>query len=210
MVSADVLVLLSDIDGLYTSPPQSDPSATFVPEVREITPAIEAMAGDAGTELSRGGMVTKVAAAKIAVGSGTHMVIASGKQLHPLRAVADGARATWFVAASDPLAARKRWIAGTLEPRGVLVIDAGAAGALQSGRSLLPAGVRAVEGTFDRGDAVIIRSLDGRDLGRGLVGYARADAERIIGRKSGEIAALLGYEGRAEIVHRDDLALTKG
>jgi glutamate 5-kinase len=208
MVSADCLVLLSDIDGLYTAPPSRDPNARLVAEVREITPEIAAMAGDAGTELSRGGMVTKIAAGRIALGAGAHMVIASGKVLHPLSALSVlDARATWFLAHSDPVAARKRWIAGTLEPRGVLVIDAGAAKALEAGKSLLPAGVRGLEGNFDRGDAVIIRSADGRDLGRGLTAYARPDAERIIGRKSSDIAGLLGYEGRAEIVHRDDMAL---
>ena len=210
MVSADCLVLLSDIDGLYTAPPTQNPDAQFVPEVRDITPAIEAMAGDAGTELSRGGMVTKVAAARIATGGGAHMVIALGKVLNPLAALnAPDKRATWFLAPSDPVAARKRWIAGTLEPRGVLVIDAGAVAALEAGKSLLPAGVRRVEGEFDRGDAVVIRSADGRDLGRGLSAYARADAERIAGKKSSEIAAVVGYEGRAEIVHRDDMALTR-
>ncbi|MEZ5774578.1 MAG: glutamate 5-kinase [Hyphomicrobiaceae bacterium] len=209
MASANCLVLLSDIDGLYTAPPQIDPDARFVPEVGEITPEIEAMAGDAGTELSRGGMVTKIAAARIATGAGAHMVIASGKVLHPLKAIAAGGRATWFIAKSDPLAARKRWIAGTLEPRGVLVIDQGAEGALKGGRSLLPAGVKRIEGQFDRGDAVMIRGEDGRELGRGISAYGQADAVRIIGRKSQEIAAILGYEGRAEIVHRDDLALTR-
>jgi glutamate 5-kinase len=209
MLSADCLVLLSDIDGLYTAPPAEDPTARHIPEVRQITPEIEAMAGDAGTELSRGGMVTKLAAAKIATGSGTHMVIASGKVLHPLQAITHGCICTWFIASSDPVAARKRWIAGTLEPRGVLVIDAGAAAALKSGRSLLPAGVREVIGTFDRGDAVTIRSLEGRDLGRGITAYASADAVRIMGRKSSEIAAILGFEGRSEMIHRDDMALTR-
>ena len=210
MCSADCLVLLSDIDGLYTAPPAENQNAAFVHVVRDITPAIDAMAGEAGTELSRGGMVTKVAAARIATGGGAHMVIALGKVLHPLAALsAPDKRATWFIAPSDPVAARKRWIAGTLEPRGVLVIDAGAAAALEAGKSLLPAGVRRVEGAFDRGDAVVIRSVDGRDLGRGLSAYARADAERIAGKKSSEIAALLGYEGRAEIVHRDDMALVR-
>ena len=209
MMSADCLVLLSDVDGLYTGPPVSDPSARLVPEVKEITPEIEAMAGDAGTELSRGGMVTKIAAAQIAMRAGTSMVIASGKRLHPLRTLEEGGRCTWFLAGSDPVAARKRWIAGTLEPKGVLVIDEGAVTALLGGRSLLPAGVRQVIGAFDRGDAVILRSTDGRDIGRGLTAYARADAERIMGRKSADLAAILGYEGRAEIVHRDDMALAR-
>ena len=209
MMSADCLVLLSDVDGLYTGPPVSDPSARLVPEVKEITPEIEAMAGDAGTELSRGGMVTKIAAAQIAMRAGTSMVIASGKRLHPLRTLEEGGRCTWFLAGSDPVAARKRWIAGTLEPKGVLVIDEGAVTALLGGRSLLPAGVRQVIGAFDRGDAVILRATDGRDIGRGLTAYARADAERIMGRKSADLAAILGYEGRAEIVHRDDMALAR-
>jgi len=210
MASADCLVLLSDIDGLYTAPPATNPGAAFVPVVTEITPEIEAMAGDAGTELSRGGMITKIAAAKIATRGGANMVIALGKVLHPLAALGEpDARATWFLAPSDPVAARKRWIAGTLEPRGVLVIDVGAATALEGGKSLLPAGVRRVEGDFDRGDAVVIRSADGRDLGRGLTAYGREDAEKIAGRKSAEIAGLVGYEGRAEIVHRDDMALVR-
>ena len=210
MASADCLVLLSDIDGLYTAPPATNPDAQFVPIVKEITPEIEAMAGDAGTELSKGGMVTKIAAAKIATGGGADMVIALGKVLHPLAALSDPAtRATWFLAPSDPVAARKRWIGGTLEPRGVLVLDAGAVAALEAGKSLLPAGVKRVEDNFERGDAVIIRAPDGRDLGRGLTAYGRADAERIVGRKSAEIAGLLGYEGRAEIVHRDDMALVR-
>ena len=210
MASADCLVLLSDIDGLYNAPPSENPNAQFVPEVREITSAIEAMAGDAGTELSRGGMVTKVAAARIAMGGGANMVIALGKVLHPLAALGrQGTRATWFLAGSDPVAARKRWISGTLEPKGVLTIDAGAAAALEAGKSLLPAGVRRVEGEFERGDAVILRGLDGRELGRGLTAYARTDAQKIMGKKSGEIAGLVGYEGRHEIVHRDDMALTR-
>jgi glutamate 5-kinase len=210
MTSADCLVLLSDIDGLYTAPPATNPDAKFVAEVPEITPEIEAMAGDAGTELSRGGMVTKVAAARIATGSGTHMVITSGKRLHPLKALAAGERATWFLAKSDPVTARKRWIAGILQPAGALVLDAGAVSALEAGKSLLPAGVRALEGDFERGDAVELRGPDGRHLGRGLVAYARADADRIIGHRSGEIATLLGYAGRPELVHRDDMALVVG
>ena len=142
--------------------------------------------------------------------AGTHMLITSGKVLHPIRGIAEGARGTWFLAPSDPVAARKRWIAGTLEPKGTLVIDAGAAAALQQGRSLLPAGVRATEGEFDRGDAVSIRDQNGRVLGRGLSAYARRDVERIMGKKSSEIAAVLGFEGRAEVVHRDDMALARG
>jgi glutamate 5-kinase len=209
MMSADCLVLLSDVDGLYTAPPGTDPEAELVLEVFHITPEVEAMAGSAGTELSRGGMVTKVEAGKIALASGTNMVITSGKVEHPLRALGAGAPCTWFVARSDPVTARKRWIAGQLEPKGSLVIDAGAEKALFSGKSLLPAGVTRVDGAFERGDAVVIRAVDGREIGRGLVGYARDDAARIIGKKTGEIAAILGYEGRAALVHRDDMVLKK-
>ena len=209
MVSADCLVLLSDIDGLYTAPPNIDPNATHIPLVTEITPQIEAMAGDAGTELSKGGMKTKVEAGKIALGAGTNMVISTGKVLHPLRAIAEGARVTWFLAKSDPITAKKRWIAGQLEASGQIFVDAGAEKALASGKSLLPAGVTRLEGDFDRGDAVIIRGADGRELGRGLIAYARAEADRIIGKKSGAIAEIIGYEGPDTLVHRDDMALSR-
>ena len=209
MMSADCLVLLSDVDGLYTAPPGSGSGARRLEEVRQITPEIEAMAGSAGTELSRGGMVTKIEAGKIALSSGTHMVITSGKVMHPLRALSEGAPCTWFLAHSDPVTARKRWIAGQLEPKGSVEIDAGAEKALLSGRSLLPAGVTRVEGAFERGDAVVIRAADGRELGRGLIAYARDDAARIIGRKSGDIAAILGHAGRSELVHRDDMVLSR-
>lgn len=209
MVSADCLVLLSDIDGLYTAPPNDDPNAKHIPLVTEITPEIEAMAGDAGTELSKGGMKTKVEAGKIALGAGTNMVITTGKIMHPLRAIADGAKVTWFLAKSDPVTAKKRWIAGQLEPAGYITIDAGAEKALLSGKSLLPAGVTRVEGDFDRGDAVIIRAADGRELGRGLIAYTKSDAARIIGKKSGAIAEILGYEGPDTLIHRDDMALNR-
>jgi glutamate 5-kinase len=207
MVSADCLVLLSDIDGLYTAPPNSNTNATRLDVVTAITPEIEAMAGDAGTELSKGGMRTKVEAAKVALGGGTHMVIASGKVANPLQAIGAGAACTWFLAPSDPLTAKKRWIAGQLEPKGQVHIDAGAEKALAAGKSLLPAGVARVEGNFDRGDAVIIRAPDGHELGRGLIAYARFDAERIIGRKSAEIATILGVSRCDELIHRDDMAL---
>ena len=210
MLSADVLVLLSDIDGLYTAPPGTSADATRIDEVRAITPEIEAMAGDAGTELSKGGMKTKIEAARIALGAGTHMVIASGKVMGPLAQLESGAPCTWFIAPSDPVAARKRWISGQLEPKGTVVIDAGAEKALAQGRSLLPAGVTRLDGRFDRGDAVIIRAADGRELGRGLIAYARADADQIIGRHSSEIPGLLGHEGRSELIHRDDMALARG
>lgn len=208
MIGADVLVLLSDIDGLYTAPPNENPDAQHIPMVETLTPQIEAMAGGEGSNLSRGGMKTKVDAAKMAVGAGTAMVIASGKVNHPLRAIDEGARCTWFAPDGNPATARKRWIAGSLDPHGDLVIDAGAARALAQGKSLLAAGVRQVEGMFERGDAVRIVTLDGVEVARGLVAYDSTDAQKIAGRKSAEIEALLGYTGRNAMVHRDDLALT--
>lgn len=207
MISADCLVLLSDIDGLYTAPPADDPNARHIPIVNDITPEIEAMAGDAGTELSKGGMKTKVEAGRIATRAGTNMVITSGKIMHPLRAIAGGAKVTWFLAKSDPVAAKKRWLSGHLVPAGEVVLDAGAEKALLSGRSLLPAGVTRVSGNFDRGDAVIIRSASGAELGRGLIAYTAEEAKRIIGKRSSEIAAILDYEGPDNLIHRDDMAL---
>ncbi len=206
MIGADLLVLFSDIDGLYSAPPASDPNARHIPVVERITPAIEAMAGGAASELSRGGMRTKVEAAKIATAGGTHMIIADGRVENPLGRIAKGGACTWFLTPSNPATARKTWIAGALEPRGTLYVDDGAARALQGGASLLPVGVRRIEGTFARGDAVAIR--DGsRVLGRGLVAYDADDAARIIGRPSREIEDILGYPGRAEMIHRDDMAL---
>jgi len=207
MMSADCLVLLSDVDGFYTAPPWSAPEAKRLDEVRDITPEIEAMAGDVGSELSRGGMVTKIEAAKIAVAGGTHMAIASGKVLNPLQALAGPGACTWFLAHSDPVAARKRWIAGTLEPKGAVIVDRGAAEALSRGKSLLPAGVTKIEGSFERGDAVVIRNGEGAELGRGLAAYDHEDAKRIIGRKSSELPEILGYRGDPELIHRDDMVL---
>jgi glutamate 5-kinase len=207
MMSADCLVLLSDVDGFYTAPPGSSAEARRLDEVTDITPEIEAMAGDVGSELSRGGMVTKIEAAKIAVAGGTHLVIASGKLLNPIGALGAGGCCTWFLARSDPVAARKRWIVGRLEPRGAVVLDEGAAVALAGGKSLLPAGVTRVEGSFERGDAVIIRNGDGAEIGRGLAAYDHTDARAIIGRKSSEIEGILGYRGRPELIHRDDMVL---
>ena len=209
MVSADCLVLLSDIDGLYTAPPASNPDARHIPLVTAITAEIEAMAGDAGTELSKGGMKTKVEAGKIALAAGTNMVITTGKVMNPLRAIAEGSTVTWFLAGTDPVTAKKRWIAGQLESKGQLHIDVGAERALAAGKSLLPAGVTRVEGTFDRGDAVIIRAHDGREIGRGLIAYGKADAERIAGKRSGEIEGILGFSGRDFLIHRDDMALSR-
>jgi glutamate 5-kinase len=210
MVSADCLVLLSDIDGLYDSPPGEARDAKLVPLVERITPQIEAMAGASGSELSRGGMQTKVEAGKIAVSAGTHMVIASGKPEHPLKAVIGGGRCTWFLTPANPVAARKKWIAGSLEPRGVIFIDAGAVAALRRGKSLLPAGVKRVDGEFQRGDAVIIRDLDGAEIARGLIAYDASDAQKIVGQSSADILSILGIEGRAEMVHRDDLVMGGG
>src|SRR4051794_40207094 len=196
MISADALVLFSDIDGLYTADPRKDPAARHLPVVREITPEILAMAGEAPPGYSSGGMVTKLEAARIAVAAGCAMAIAAGTAAHPLSAVLGGARCTWFLPGEQPLTARKRWIAGSLKPIGSLVVDAGAAAALARGKSLLPAGVVAVDGSFERGDAVLITLADGAVVGRGLSAYGAADARRIIGHKSREIEALLGYRGR--------------
>ncbi len=209
MVSADCLVLLSDVDGLYTAPPNGDANARHIPLVTEITAEIEAMAGDAGTELSKGGMRTKIEAGRIALGAGTNMVITTGKVMHPLRAISEGSKVTWFLAKQDPVTAKKRWISGQLEPRGTLYVDAGAEKALAAGKSLLAAGVTRVDGAFERGDSVVIRAVDGRELGRGLSSYPRSDAERILGRKSSEIADILGFEGGPELIHRNDMALAR-
>ncbi len=207
MAGADLLILLSDIDGLYTAPPQKDPAATLIPIVPRITAEIEAMAGGAASELARGGMTTKIEAAKIAVAGGAHMIIASGTRANPIRAVMDGGPATWFLTSSDPVRARKRWIGGMLEARGTVVVDDGAAKALRAGNSLLPAGVTRVDGDFERGDPVILRSLAGGELGRGLVGYDAPEARAILGAKSSDIARILGYAGRSAMIHRDDLVL---
>lgn len=207
MASADLLVLLSDVDGLYDAPPHASASANHIARVERITPDIVAMAGAAGSELSRGGMLTKIEAAKIATGAGTHLIIASGRVAHPLDAIAAGARCTWFVAAGNPVTARKKWIAGALEPKGILSIDAGAVTALRAGKSLLPAGVVRVEGGFARGDAVVIRGPEGTEIGRGLCAYDAEDAQKIMGRSSSEIAAILGFRGRAAMIHRDDLVV---
>ncbi|MDJ0934969.1 MAG: glutamate 5-kinase [Kiloniellales bacterium] len=209
MMNADALVLLSDIDGLYTADPRKDGAAAFVPEVPEITREIEAMAGAAPPGYSSGGMITKLAAARIAVAAGCRMAIADGRRLNPLAALDEGARCTWFLSELEPLTARKRWIAGALKPVGTITLDAGAVRALAAGKSLLPAGVTAVEGRFERGDAVLLRGPDGAELGRGLIAYSATDAARIRGHKSGEIEAILGYLGREELIHRDDLVLTR-
>ncbi|WP_173934270.1 glutamate 5-kinase [Chelativorans sp. Marseille-P2723] len=209
MMGGDLLILLSDVDGLYTAAPEQDPSARFIPTVEALTPEIMALGGEAASELSRGGMRTKLDAARIATAAGAAMVIASGKVLNPLVAIEQGARFTLFKPSPSPVRAYKTWIAGQLEPAGRIVIDEGAHKALLSGKSLLPAGVRSVSGSFGRGDTVAIIGPDGREAGRGLVAYDAADAVRIAGLKTAEIAAVLGYEARAAMVHRDDLVLSR-
>ena len=208
MVEADCLILLSDVDGLYTANPQRDSSAQHVPEVRTITPEIEAMARGPVSGISRGGMESKIAAAKIATAAGASVLIANGHLLHPLRAIDSPGKRTFFVPRVSPATARKRWIAGGLSAQGTVVIDAGAERALLSGKSLLPAGVTTIEGRFERGDVVIVTNVSGRELARGLVGYNVEEARLLVGRRTVEIETILGYRGRDEMIHRDDLALT--
>lgn len=208
MVSADALVLLSDVDGLYTADPRRDQHASLVPRVAAITPQIEAMAGGSASDVGSGGMVTKLLAAKIAVAAGCNMCIAAGRERNPLRNIESGARCTWFEAAASPVTLRKQWIAGLLKPVGELHVDEGAARALGDGRSLLPAGVLKVVGRFDKGDVVIVRGPSGVEIARGLAAYSSPEATLICGRKSRELEGLLGYRGRDEMIHRDDLVLT--
>ncbi len=210
MVAADCLVLLSDIDGLYTANPHEDEHAEFVARVLDISPEIEAMAGGSSSDVGTGGMQTKIAAAKIAVGAGCHLCIARGAVEQPLKRIEDGARCTWFVPTATPVALRKQWIAGTLKPAGALSIDLGAVRALYDGKSLLPAGVTRATGRFERGDTVSILGPDGVEVARGICAYSDADTARIMGRQSADIERLLGFRGRDEIVHRDDLVILKG
>lgn len=205
-VGADQLILLSDVDGLYTANPKLKSDAKHLDYVEKITPEIEAMAGDAASSLSKGGMITKIMAAKVATEGGCAMAIALGTALHPLGALENGAAATWFAAQTDPQAARKRWISA-MKPRGTVTVDAGACEALKRGKSLLPAGVTQISGTFGRGDLVAIASAEGVQLGQGLVRYTSAEARQIIGCRTADIVAILGYEGRAALVHRDDMVL---
>lgn len=209
MVSADALILLSDIDGLYTADPINDPTAEWIPEVRELSADIEAMASGSASMVGSGGMITKLAAARIAMGAGCRMAITRGHGAHPIKAMREGARTTWFLPNASPRAARKEWIAGSLKPRGTLVIDDGAANALGKGKSLLPAGVRAISGEFQRGDLLVVTDVAGRELARGLSAYAAADAALIKGRKTADIEDVLGYRGRDEIIHRDDMVMTQ-
>lgn len=207
MMGADLLILLSDIDGLYTAPPHKDPNAQFLPLVTTITPQIEAMAGAAASELSRGGMKTKLDAGKIANAAGTAMIITSGTRMGPLSAIDRGERATLFEPARAPVNAWKTWISGNLEPAGRLKVDAGAAKALKSGKSLLPAGVREIEGQFERGDTVAVFNEEGREIARGLIAYDADDARKIAGHKSDEISTILGYDARSAMIHRNDLVV---
>ena len=229
MISADCLVLLSDVDGLYTADPNqaatqpvapravtkraaakgSSPVAEFIAQVAQITPAIDAMAGGSASNLGTGGMATKIAAARIAVGAGCHMCIAPGGHEHPLLRLESGARCTWFLPSSTPVAARKQWIAGTLRPAGTVQIDAGALRALMSGKSLLPAGVVGTRGQFDSGDTVSVMGMDGVEVARGIAGYSDAETAKIRGRRSADIETLLGYRGREELIHRDDLVISQ-
>jgi glutamate 5-kinase len=208
MMEADMLVLLSDIDGLYTANPQRDPNAKHIPEVRAITPEIERMAEGPSSATSKGGMESKIAAAKIATGGGAAVIIANGHVIHPLAAIAEAPRTTLFSPRLSPAQAKKRWIAGGLSALGTVIIDSGAERALAAGKSLLPAGVKSVSGQFERGDAVLVKSEDGRELARGLIAYNSEDAKRLTGRRTVDIEAILGYRGRDEMIHRDDLALT--
>jgi len=210
MIGADVLVLLSDIDGLYTADPRRDPNARHIPHVERLTPELEAAAGgaNAGAGVGTGGMATKLVAAKMAAAAGCRTVITLGHRQEPLRAVENGDLATIIEAATTPAAAYKAWIAGSLAPGGALVVDAGAASALLSGKSLLAAGVKVVEGAFGKGDAVAIRDEAGREIGRGLSRYDAADAARIAGLRSDAIEAAIGYTA-GPLIHADDLALAR-
>ena len=208
MIGADLLILLGHVDGLYECDPRKEPDARRVPEVRgAITAEIEAMAGATVSIDGSGGVTTKLAAARIAMVAGACMIIADGTEAHPLRRLEEGAPCTWFLPDANPKSARKQWIAGSLKPAGVIVLDDGALNALRSGKSLLPAGVMQVEGEFQRGDAVIVNDTSGHEVARGLIAYSAADARQIKGYKTSEIEALLGYRGRDEMIHRDDLVL---
>ena len=207
MAGADCLILLSDVDGLYTADPNRDPTAKFIDEVRQITPEIEAMGGRPASEVGSGGMATKLLAARIAVAAGCRMCIAAGHPRHPVRRLEQGARCTWFLPAATPVTSRKQWIAGTLRPAGALTIDHGALRALLAGRSLLPAGVTGARGKFERGDTVSVLTPEGAEVARGIIAYSDSDAAKIIGRQSAQIPDILGFRGRDELIHRDDLVL---
>ena len=207
MTQADCLVLLSDIDGLYSGPPGSSPDVHKIDSVEQITPKIEAMAGSVGSDYGSGGMITKLAAGKIAMQAGTHMVITSGLEPHPLRLLDNPTTGTWFLAQTTPGKARKRWIAGSLKKGGQLIIDQGASQALENGRSLLAAGITKVVGEFDRGETVHILAQDGTELAYGICAYSSKNVQKILGRKSSEFTEILGYPGRSNVIHRNDLVL---
>ncbi len=209
MTSSDCLLLLSDVSGLYTADPNLNSTARLIPEIRDITPEIEAMGGGSASAVGSGGMATKIAAAKIATAAGCAMAIAAGAPLHPVRRLEEGAECSWFLPGSNPENARKQWIAGSLRPSGAITIDAGALNALRSGKSLLPAGVTGVSGRFARGDTVSVLDRDGAEIARGMIAYNDRDAARLIGKRSADIEALLGFRGRDEMIHRDDLVLLR-
>lgn len=209
MASADALVIFSDIKGLYTANPRKDPSAKLIPVVEKLTPEIEAMADGAGSSVGTGGMETKLMAARLCMEAGCDMAIALGSELHPLTRMEKTGEGTWFLADKSPISARKAWIGGAIKPRGTLVLDAGAVKALDKGKSLLPAGIKAVKGSFERGDAVTLEDENGLFLGKGLTAYNARDAKAIAGKHSNEIESILGYHGQDEIIHRDDLFTEK-
>ena len=209
MVSADALVLLSHVDGLYDKDPTENDDANHIAEVQgEISAAVQGMAGTSMSYDGSGGMLTKLEAARIAMAAGTRMAIADGTELNPLKRMEEGALCTWFLPDANPKTARKRWIASALKPAGTIVVDDGALGALNDGKSLLPAGVTDIQGQFERGDAVVVTAQDGREIARGITAYSANDARRIMGNKTSEIEGILGYRGRDEMVHRDDLVLS--
>lgn len=205
MISADACILLSDIDGLYTKNPKLHADAEHIARIDAITPAIEAMASGPSSTTSHGGMITKLIAARMARSAGCHLIIAQGETLHPLSALSAGARASWFIAPESPMGARKHWIAGSLQAQGALIVDDGAAHALRSGRSLLPAGVKAMEGDFDRGDMVLVKTASGELVAKGIVTYDADETQKIMGAKSEAIEGLLGYILRDTLIHRDDM-----
>jgi glutamate 5-kinase len=207
MIGADLLILLSDVDGLYTGNPNQNKDAVHLPQIDHINDDIMAMAGAANAQYASGGMVTKLEAGRISTAAGCHMIICDGRDPEPLLRLENGARCSCFIATETPHAARKQWIAGALKPRGTIGVDAGAAAALRSGKSLLPAGVVAVDGLFDRGDLIAVEDQAGRTIGHGLSSYSAADAAKIKGHKSREIETMLGYRGRDEMIHADNLVI---
>ena len=209
MVGADMLILLSDIDGLYDANPQTDKTAKHIPVIKNITANIQNAAGSSGSDYGTGGMVTKILAAQIATESGCIMLIADGRNNNPINALSTGAKSSIFLAQNSVTAARKKWLHATLEPKGILTIDKGAENALLNGKSLLSAGVTKISGQFDNGDTLGIQNLSGQTIAHGLTNYNSKDAIRIIGKKSHEIADILGYAGRTNIVHRNNLVLVK-